>query len=415
LRDQNPAGAIQDYLSIAGRQPANATMFISLADAYLQNDQRKEAIAALKRVLSLKPSDLGILGRIVDIQSIFGDVGDANRTIDDFLERNPGSVDGRALQIRLAIQVKDWTAADMALKRISKILGSEPKVVGLDAEIKEARGLYSDAADLYSRLITRKEDGQFDVSAARAFARTAIAAGQTSRAIDILAPFETNVVLVDRASYDLILAGLYDSLGQADKTQAFFEAAIQRTQALPAPYLQQAWALARKKDITKALAALDRGISAGAPKETLLLARAEIQNFDGQIDSAIVTYRDLLRLNPSSAIGANDLANLLADQKPLDKVALRQARDLLQKNALFKNPGILDTLAWSDYRLGNFEKAKELLNLGNADQSSNLQMRFHYGAVLIALGERNKGQEIIKSTLNDAYPGRNEAEDMLRN
>jgi hypothetical protein len=42
----------------------------------------------------------------------------------------------------------------------------------------------------------------------------------------------------------------------------------------------------------------------------------------------------------------------------LDKVALRQARDKLQGNALFKNPAILDTLAWSDYRLGDFEKAK---------------------------------------------------------
>jgi hypothetical protein len=89
---------------------------------------------------------------------------------------------------------------------------------------------------------------------------------------------------------------------------------------------------------------------------------------------------------------------------------LRQARDVLQKNALFKNQAILDTLAWSDYRLGEFEKAKELLNLANADHFSNPQMRFHYGAVLIALGEQTKGREIIKNT---AYPGRNEAEKIL--
>jgi hypothetical protein len=50
---------------------------------------------------------------------------------------------------------------------------------------------------------------------------------------------------------------------------------------------------------------------------------------------------------------------------------LRQARDKLQGNALFKNPAILDTLAWPDYRLGDFEKPKGLLILANADQSSN--------------------------------------------
>jgi tetratricopeptide (TPR) repeat protein len=349
----------------------------------------------------------------VDIQSSFGEVQDAKRAVDDFLEHNPASIDGRAIQLRLAIQSKDWTAADVTLARLYKTPGSEQKAVGLDAEIKEARGLDSDAADLYRRLITWKEDSQLDVPIARAFARTSIVAGQTSQALDTLARFTTKVAPADLASYDLILAALCDSLGQVDKAQALIEAAIQRAPAEPAPYLQQAKALAQKKEIGKALAVLERGIAAGAPKEPLLLARADVQSSDGQIDDAIVTYRDLLRVNPKSAIAANELANLLADKKPLDKVALREVRDLLQKNALFKNPVILDTLAWSDYRLGEIEKAKELLSLANADQSSNSQMRFHYGAVLIASGEQMKGKIIIKNTLNDTYPGRNEAENML--
>jgi hypothetical protein len=48
----------------------------------------------------------------------------------------------------------------------------------------------------------------------------------------------------------------------------------------------------------------------------------------------------------------------------IDEIALRQARDKLQGNALFQNPAILDTLAWSDCRLGDFEKAKELFDFG---------------------------------------------------
>jgi len=413
LKDQNPAGAIEAFLSIAGRQPANAEVFASLSEAYLQNDQRKEAVAALQRVLSLRPSDLGILGRIVDIQSSFGDLPDASRAVDDFLQRNPDSIDGRALQIRLAIQRKDWTAADLALTRLYKIPGSEQNAMGVDAEIKAARGLNSDAADLYRRLLTWKGDSQLDVSTSRAFARTSIAAGQSSQGIETLARFATNVAPADLVAYDMILANLYDSLDQADKAHALIEKAIRTAPTEPAPYVQQAAAFARKKEIAKALAFLDSGIAAGAPKAPLLLARAEIQKSDGQIDNAIVTYRDLLRVNPKSAIGANELANLLADQRPLDLDALRKARDTLQKNAVFKNQAILDTLAWSDYRLGELEKAKELLNLANADRSTNSQMRFHYGAVLIALGEQVKGQEIIKNTLNDNYPGRDEAEKIL--
>jgi tetratricopeptide (TPR) repeat protein len=413
LRDHNPTSAIQDFLSIAARQPGKAAVFVSLAEAYLENDQRKEAVAALKRVLSVAPSDLAILRQILDIQGSFGEVSDANRTIEDFLVRNPASIDARAMQTEFAIQNKDWVAAEAAVARLRKIPRSEQKAVGLDAEIKEARGLNSDAAEIYRRLITWDDNSKFDVSAAGAFARTSIAAGQSSQGLDTLSRLSKNVAPADLASYDLTLASLYDSLGQVDKAQALIEAAIQQAPSSPAPYLQQAGTLARKKEIAKATAVLDRGIAAGAPKENLLLARAEIQRSDGQINQTIETFRDVLHSNPKSVIGANELANLLANQMPLDKNALLQARDLLQKNAFVRNPAILDTFAWSDYRLGDFKKAKELLALANADQSRKPELRFHYGAVLIALGETAKGRGIIESTLTEVYPGRSEAQKLL--
>jgi tetratricopeptide (TPR) repeat protein len=212
----------------------------------------------------------------------------------------------------------------------------------------------------------------------------------------------------------MILATLYDSLDQADKAQMLVETAIRAAPKDAEPYLQQAAALARKKETNSALAFIDRGVAAEAPREPLLLERAQVLKFDGQIDGAVASYRDLLRINPKSTIAANEIANLLADQKPLDKVALQQALDLLQKNAPLKNRAILDTLAWSNYRLGDLGKAKELLILANVNQSSSPQLRFHYGAVLIALGDLAKGQQMIESTLNETYPGQNEAQDMLK-
>jgi tetratricopeptide (TPR) repeat protein len=414
LKDHNPVAAINDFLAIAARQPGNAAVFGSLAEAYLQNDQRKEAIAALKRILSLAPSDMATLGRIVDVQRSFGEFSDAGRVVEDFLVRNPNSIDARVIQAQLAIQAKNWAAAEIALAQVRKTAGSEQSSIGLDAEIKEARGLNSDAAQLYRRLII-SNDNRLDLAAARAYMRTSIAAGQGSQAIDVLSSFTSKVAQTDLAAYDLILANLYDRLDQVDKAASFIDAAIRITPASPGPYLQQAGAFALRKDVADALAALDRGIAAGAPKEPLLLARAQIQSSSGTIGDAILTYREVLRVNPKSVVGANELADTLADQKPLDKVALREARDLLQKNATFKNPAIVDTLAWSEYRLEDFAKAKELLSSVNAEQSALPQLRYHYGAVVMALGDREKGQKIIKETLNDTYPGRSEAEQLLSN
>jgi predicted Zn-dependent protease len=416
LKDRKPAAAVQDFLSVATRQPANAAVFAALADAYLQNNQHAEAIAALKRVLSLSPSDAGVALRLVSIQSSFGELAEANRTVEDFLARNPASVEARVMQAALAIQRKDWTAADVALAALyhNEAPDADRKAVGLDAEVREARGQPSEAADLYRRLMLWKEGEPFSVAAARGFARTSIAAGRSAQAVDFLTGFATKVAPANLASYDLMMATLYNNLGQAATSQSLVEAAIQKAPADPAAYLQQARALAAKKDIAKSLAMLDRGIAAGAPKEPLMLARAEIQNAAGQGDAGLATYRELLRSNPNSIVGANELANRLADQKPLDKDALRQARDLLQKNANLRNQVVLDTLAWSNYRLGEVEDAKKLLSLANAGQSPISQLRFHYGAVLIASGDRAKGQDIIRTTLNDNYPGRDEAEEMLK-
>jgi tetratricopeptide (TPR) repeat protein len=413
LRDHDPTAAIQDFLSIVARQPANISVFGSLAEAYLQNDQRKEAVAALRRVLNLAPSDLAPLRRIVEIEGSFGEFADARRAVDEFLVRNPGSIDARVLQVQLATKTKDWAAADAALVLLRKIPGSEQKSLELDAEVKEARGLNSDAAQMYRRLIISSEGSRFDVAAAGAFARTSIAAGQGLQAIDALSPFASNVAKTDLAAFDLILASLYDRVGQLDKAASLLDAAIRIDPASPAPYVQQAGAFALRKDIANALSTLDRGIAAGAPKEPLLLVRAQIQRSNGLGGDAILTYREVLRVNPKSVVGANELAYILADQKPLDKAALREARDLLQKNATFKNPAIVDTLAWSDYRLEEFAKAKDLLSSVNASQSEMPLVRFHYGAVVMALGDRVTGQKIIKETLNDSYPGRSEAETLL--
>jgi len=317
------------------------------------------------------------------------------------------------MQAELAIQSRDWAAADAALARLRKLSGSEKKAVALDAELKEAQGLNADAAERYRQLIVRKEDNKVDIFNARSFARASISAGQSLRGIDTLEQLAATVAPDDFSSYELILATLYESLGQVEKTSALIEAAIETAPLESAPYIQQAAAFARKKQIDQAFASLDRGIAAGAQKEPLLFARAEIQKSAEQVDNALATYLELLRINPKSALAANEFANLLADLRPFDQATLRQARDTLQRNALVKTQAILDTLAWLEYRLGEYKKARELLQDANVDQSSNPQLRFHYGAVLLALGENIKGHDIIKSTLNVNYPGRQEADSLL--
>jgi len=412
LREQNPEAALRDFVAVAGRQPANVRVYSLLADAYLQNDQPREAVSALKRTLSLNPASSELLRRIVQVHSGLGDFAAASRATEDFLAKNPDSVDGRTLQIQLAIRSKDWTSAETGLIRLRENPQADRLSVQLQAEIREGLNQNEAATKFYGRLVLR-DTGTLDVSIAQAFARASIAAGQIPQAINLLTQHASDVPQADLAAYQLVLAMLHDGIGETDKAVALVDSAIARAPAAPAPYLQQAQTLARKKDFAEALAILDRGLAAGAPQAPLLLVRAQIQAASGKSQDAIATYLKLLRLDPGSAVAANELTNALADQNPLDKSALREARDMLQKSVSFKTMAMIDSLAWADYRLGEFEKAKDILIKVKADQSSNPQLRFHYGAVLVALGDQAKGQGVIRTTLNDTYPGRDEAARMV--
>jgi tetratricopeptide (TPR) repeat protein len=413
LKNRDPAAALTDFLSIATRQPANPRVFDFLANAYLQNDQNKEAIAALKRLLSLRPSDMETVQRILDVQRSFGDLDGGRRLVDEFVSRYPDSVDGRILQTRLAIQSKDWTSVETGLARLRDMGVLEQIAVKLWAEMKEAQGLHAEAASLYKKLLVSRDSSTLDISAARSFEQTSAAAGQASQAIELLASFSDKVGEADQGAYDLIFASLYERLGRFDKADAAINSAIQKLPGSPAPYLQRALILAQRQHITDAVAFLDQGIAAGIPAELLLLSRASIQSADGRIDDAISTYRQILKLSPKSPIAANELASLLSDYRPFDQQALRDARDLLWTNAVFKTPAILDTLAWIEYRLGDFQAARKLLVKANADTSPLSELRYHYGATLIALGDRSKGKTIIGATLGEHYRGRDDAEKLL--
>ena len=202
-------------------------------------------------------------------------------------------------------------------------------------------------------------------------------------------------------------------MGDDAKASETYAMAIHEAPLDPSGYLQQASALANKGDPVQAVALLDRGMTAGAPREPLLLAKAIIEGDTGHTEEALAAYRDILTRDSQSIVAANNLTSLLADRKPLDASALKEARNGLLPLARTNSPAILDTLAWADYRLNAFSDAKLLLERAQAGSSGNPQVRFHYGAVLIALGAEESGRSQIKAVLDRNFPGRIEAEGLV--
>ena len=413
LQLRQPAAAVADVLPVTSRRPTDSQPFLLLADAYRQQGKYDDARDALKRVADLQPADLEATARLAAFCRSVSQNDYAQTVLDAFVSRNPASLDGRAAATRNAIAAKNWPAAQSRISDLRRQPNADAFVTSLEGELDEAQGQFASAAAAYARALQAGTAEPLPLATADAYVRNAAAAGQGAAAVKLLIPLATANNGAVSLSASLALARLYGRLGQLPEALALVDRVIASQPKALEGYLRKAALLQESHDGAGARKVLSDGRAAGAPREPLLLARAALESDAGEADTAIGTYRELLAEEPRSVVAANNLASLLADRKPLDAEGLRTARDMLAKLPNGGNAAVLDTLAWADFRLGDPKTAKALLFQAGADTIGVPQLRYHLGAVLLALGETDPGRALLKTVLGRNFPDRSQAEALL--
>lgn len=413
LRANDATHAIPDLLAVAGRQPRNAAPFSALSEAYVQQGDFDKAADALKKVIYFQPKEFAAAARLADVDLKARKPDLAKAALSDFVTRNPESLEGRVALVRLAMSQKDWPATQAAIDGLRRNPKGDQAVAVLSAQLLEAKGQPDLAMAAYARQLDLGPGKPLSLDVLQGYARSAVTAKQADAAIATVSTLAGKLTGTDAMAADLILAALYKTQDKVDEATAALTSAIVAAPKDAGGYLELA-NLQRPAQPKQAITTLNSGLAAGAPAEPLLLARAAIQDVTGDKDAAMATYREVLKSNPRSAVAANNYASLVADARPTDTAALQEARVQMQRMADATNPSVLDTLAWLDYRLGNLQSAKDLLVRAKADASPNPQLRYHYGAVLIALGEKDAGRSAVKAALAEpTFPGHAEAERLL--
>lgn len=410
LGTDESAHAIPDLLTVARQQPQNSAAFALLSDAYVAQGDYEKAADALKKVTYFQPADLAAALRLTNIDMKAGKPDLARAALADFNAHNPTSADGRVASVRLLLQQRDFAGAQSAIDGLRRLPRADQAVALLGAQLLEAKGEPDQAMAAYGRQLGADPSKPLDRDALQGYARNAIAAKQTERAIGVVATLAGRLEGSDQAAADLVLAGLNEATGKQDQLRAAVRAAMVAAPTEPAAYLQLA---ALQHDPRQATEQLNAGLAAGASAEPLLLARAAIEQQSEDKKAAIATYRDVLKVDPGSVAAANNYGSLVADADASKKGALADARHLVQRFAGSTDPAMLDTLAWLDYRLGDLPSAKALLMRAKADTSPDPQLRYHYGAVLLRLGDKDGGRSIIRAALAQPFTGRAEAERLM--
>lgn len=111
----------------------------------------------------------------------------------------------------------------------------------------------------------------------------------------------------------------------------------------------------------------------------------------GKQDSAIVMYKELLRVVPDDPLYMNNLAYIYALQGKNLKRALELVSKALEKEP--ENTSYLDTKGWVYFKLGRFERAKKFLEKALGFGGENAEVLEHLGDVYRKLGEDDKAKE----------------------
>jgi Flp pilus assembly protein TadD len=154
--------------------------------------------------------------------------------------------------------------------------------------------------------------------------------------------------------------------------------------------------LREDKQITAAFATLEKALAQFPTDTDLQSEMAMLCEKLGRFEQMESLLRGLMKAKPSDPHAFNALGYSLADRK----VRLNEARELILKAVQLapRDPFIQDSLGWLEYRVGNTQEARRILESA-FNQRPDAEIAAHLGEVLWTMGERDKASAIWREGL----------------
>ncbi len=207
-------------------------------------------------------------------------------------------------------------------------------------------------------------------------------------------------------SLHYLKSDIFVAEGNFDAAEAELNKAIEiNDEYLPA-YSAYAALLFAKKQADAALEQYQKIVDK-KPSASIYTLMGMIEDGKENFDASEKHYRKALEISPGTAIAANNLAWLMADQNRgnIDE-ALRLAQETVKKNKGVA--GFYDTLGWVNYKKGFYlqavESFKQAVAVDEADarkygRSSNAGYRLRLGMALASSGDKASGRREVAAAL----------------
>jgi len=407
--------AIADFRTILQDNPGSVPVLILLANAHLRNDAPELAEENLRKAIKIDPRALEAHHTLINLlvaQKAYDRARDAVRAL---LEVAPSDRRGLQAMVDLHALDGDWKRAEEFARKLVQAYPREPAGHLKLGQIFLANKRYDAALRELERAVDKAPG---EAGAVISLIRAYVAAGKPEQAISRLQREIGRSAKENRAGYYNLLGEIHLSLEQQEKAIEAFRKAISAREGWIVPVRNLVLLYSMEGDTGKAVELIKKVAARAEPgsNREAAVKLAGLFEVIGAYDEAMGLYEKILKKHPDDEIAANNLAALLAEHRE-DTDSLQRALKLASRFENAANPNYLDTLGWVYYKLGNPEKATELLKEAVRKSPRTAIFNYHLGMAYRMAGEKDLARRHLRAALDSEadFGGREEASEALRN
>ncbi|HEU0118547.1 MAG TPA: tetratricopeptide repeat protein, partial [Alphaproteobacteria bacterium] len=408
----NLDNAIAELRAILRDRPKTKEALHVLSETLLAQNHPDLALETMNQLAELDPTNYAVRVRLAQMYQVNGDSHHAMDMLFLITKSEPKFAPAWETTARIAITLKDWATADMAIGTLDKLDGQHMTAIYLRGEMDAANGKPEDALAQYTQVVNADPGTPIAQQALLAMMPVYKKENKLDDAAHFLETLKTPTPISET-----LLGAVYLELKKPESAATAFDAAINANAKTPEPYIQRAHLYMNDKKYDAALDVLKKGAVVAPADIRPPIMEAEIYDDTGRYDEAIALYDQILKRNPQLDAVANNLAETIADYKANDQAALERARQVAERFVATTDPLFMDTLAWVYYKQGNQQNAQTFMDRAMAaiGDKAPAQMRYHYGAILLKANKSSEAKaQLQQATANGAdYPGLDDAKKLL--
>ncbi len=357
-----------------------------------QNGRSEEALRFLDRSLAISEIE-GAHSARAKVLLRLGRPGEAVVSLQRAVEANPDDQNLRLTYARLLVDVKEYEKARVQFEKLHQ---ASPD----DAELLYTLGLLSlesqrlDDAEKYMMMLVRmkERDGEAQYYLGRIHENRK----EYEEAIEWYRQVHIGEYKFDAR---LRIADALGVLGRIDEAIEELDTMLKGSQSdgsLVRIYITKGELLRGARRYEQAMEVFNTALEIVPGNSDLLYARALVAERLGRIDLLEADIRTILKTEPDNAHALNALGFTLADQTTRYEEAygyIKRAIEIMPDDA-----AIIDSWGWVHYRLGDYDKAIDLLRKA-LSRFDDPEIAAHLGEVLWASGKQQEAREIWQKAL----------------